>query len=328
MESSHLREVIEAKIGRATSKDGREWDYWCPECKKRGGHIGHLHVNYTKGCAICHSCDIGFRDLLNLVRYLYGSIPSNLLAARLKGELIEHLEGMFYQWEQDTSKAEKVKLPEEFIPFNGKPRDSRGRMIRRYLASRDVDDRMLEDLGAGYCIEGRLNGYAVFPVYVGGRLVTWTSRATPGIVMNGPKAYHAPNSESRMSLFGYDVAALMGAKRVFIGEGPFDALAFQRRADPLDAGVGLLGKVLHEEQIRLLDELPCDELCVCLDDTEHKRTVECAGRLSRKTSKRISYILIPEGDGDPHENRERLPKLIRRRTPYDPVMSDLSQLLQ
>jgi hypothetical protein len=154
--------------------------------------------------------------------------------------------------------------------------------------------------------------------------MTYSSRRVVGL---GPKALHASASKSRMALFNYDTALEMQARRVFIGEGPFDAWAFHRRADSHDAGLGLLGKVLHRDQIRLIDRLPCEEVCVCLDDTEHERTQAAAAMLAKYTQKRISFILLKAGSGDPHDNRERLPRYVERRRRYNGLMTEVEKLL-
>ncbi len=274
----------------------------------------------------CHQCG-GWKDLLHLVRALLGKVPRSLTRAKLGVELVDYVRDSYARARADLKDGDArvtVELPKEFIPLSSAVRDSIGRAVRRYLMEeREVTEMEIEEVGVGYATEGRFKGYAIFPVYVGGELVTYTSRRVLSV---GSKAQHAPASKSHLAIFNYDVAAAMSARRVFVGEGPFDAWAFQRRADRYDAGVALLGKVLHDDQARLLDHLPCDELCVCLDDTEHDRTKWTAARLAKMTSKRVSYILLPEGSGDPHENRHRLPRFIDRRTDMD-LMTGAVRLL-
>jgi hypothetical protein len=327
-DAEQIRPLIEAVIGGADNRNSSgDHDYRCPFCERNGyATPSHLHVNYHKNAALCHRCGYATKDLLYLIRALTGSVPRSLTTARLGLELSDYITDTYTRVHRPgAAGAGAVRLPDEFIPLPARPRDETGREVRRYLVEeRGLDERMLEEVGVGYATTGRFAGYAIFPVHVGGVLVTYTSRLVTG---HGPKAQHATGSRSKAAVFNYDTAAAMGAQRVFIGEGPFDGWAFHRRADPLDAGVALLGKVLHDEQARLLDCLPCEELCMCLDDTEHERTVRYASSLTRLTSKRISYILLPEGSGDPHENRQRLPRFIERRTLYEPMVTDVRRIL-
>ncbi len=313
-----LRQIIEGVVGFPDGHNtAGDVDYRCPFCERAGYDLqSHLHVNYRKGVALCHQCGWKTKDLLYLIRALTGSVPRSLLQAQMGVELVDFVRDMFQRAKKaEPAGASAVKLPEEFIPLTERPKDPTGRAVLRYLVeTRAVTMEMIREVGVGYARTGRFNGYAIFPVYVCGELVTYTSRRVIG---TSAKAQHAPNSKSGLAIFNYDVAAKMRARRVFVGEGPFDAWAFHRRADPRDAGCGLLGKVLHDDQARLLGQLDCEELCMCLDDTEHLRTQRYAVRLSKMTNKRISYILLREGSGDPHENRERLPRYIERRQYYD-----------
>ncbi len=322
-----VRQVLESVLGFPdSSRRGGEDDYPCPFCIRRGyERQSHLHVNYRKGVALCHQCG-GWSDLSHLVRALTGSLPRSMTQARLGVELVEYVRSVFRRAARakDGPAPEPVVLPAEYVPLPERPGDPVGRSVRRYLVGRGLDQRTIDEAGIGYATSGRFRGYAIFPVHVAGELVTFTSRRVIGM---GPKALHAPSSRSHLAVFNYDAAAAMGARRVFIGEGPFDGWAFHRRVRPDDAGVALLGKVLHDDQARLLGQLPCDELCVCLDDTEHARTMSSAARLSRLTSKKVSYLLLPEGSGDPHDNRENLPALVAGRHRRGGAGDDVRMLL-
>lgn len=330
-DNEKTRAYIEKVIGHPdqANRSGDE-DYRCPFCLGNGyANPSHLHINFRKGVAICHQCGYGAKSLINVVRALYGEVPRSLTKVQIGEDLFEQVLEEVQRQRAGVAEAaepqEPVRLPDEFVPLSRRPADNIGRIVLRYLREeRECTWQMLEEIGAGYCPTGWYRGYAIFPVHVGGELMTFTSRR---VVAVDAKAKHATNSRSRLAIFNYDTAAAMGARRVFIGEGPFDGWAFHRRADPLDAGVGLLGKVLHDEQARLLDRLPCEELCMCLDDTEHERTRKAAEKLTRLTSKKISYILLKEGTGDPFKNRERLPRYVDRRTPCGELDSDVRAIL-
>ncbi len=309
---------------------GREVDYWCPFCLKRGfDRQSHIHVNYLKNCAVCHQCG-GWKDLTTLVKVLLGRLPRSLMRSEIGEELVDYVRTMMVRRRQEAEdmpgEEEAVKLPDEFVPFGGKLKDPIGRGVWQYLTGdregdRNLPPEFLTDIGAGYCASGRHSGYAIFPVHVGGELVTFTSRRVFG---TSSKVRHGDATKSRMAVFNYDAVAQQRARRVFIGEGPFDGWAFHRRADKNDGGVALLGKVLHDDQCRLLDRLPgCEELVMCLDDTEHEKTRAGAAKLAKLTGKRVSYILLEPGSGDPHKNRDRLPGYVAQRQGYDPFTSKI-----
>lgn len=315
------------------SAKGREVDYKCPFCLQRGySRVSHLHVNYEKNCALCHQCG-GWKDLLGLVRALYGEVPSSLMRAQIGEDFVDALRAMLARRQTEDVDTERapIALPPEFVAFGSTPPErGMGAIVWRYLTGPPPDQRglppeFLEEIGAGFCADGRYGGYAIFPVFVAGVLVTFTSRRVVGV---SSKVQHGESAGSRYAVFNYDPVAQQRARRVFIGEGPFDGWAFHRHVAPDDGGVALLGKVLHDEQCRLLDALPCEELCVCLDDTEHQRTMDAAAKLARLTGKQVSYILLNEGNGDPHKNRRYLPWYVRRRVAFDPVMTRLQTLLK
>jgi hypothetical protein len=330
-EQERVRKLIESAMGAPDTVTGEEHDYRCPFCVKRGrDSTSHLHVNYRRDSALCHGCRVGFKSLLGLVRALYGEVPASLRRAALDTSLEDYCRNIIDGERRDTvtEEAREVALPDGYRPLRPGTTHRLGQVVLEYLRSRDMTDAMLEEFEVGYCAEGRMRGYSVFPVRVDGRLVTYTSRATPGVVLDGPKARHAPGSRSQVALLGYDQAVAQGARRVFVAEGPFSAWAFLRRAHPLDAGVSLLGKVLHDEQARLLDRMPCRELVVCLDESEHAATIECAAKLAKLTSKRVSYILLDPKGGDPHDERERLPGYIERRVRYDAMAAEVDRWLR
>jgi hypothetical protein len=247
-----------------------------------------------------------------MVRDLLGKIPRSLYRARLAKGISAYVRKRLdfsKPTEEDDQQIVESELPPHFVPLTGRPKHRIGRIVRDYLIDdRQLTDEILMESGVGYCIDGRWKGYAVFPVYVGGHLVTWTSRR---VVAFGPRVQHDPQSKSRMALFNYDVCLEGGYKRVFVGEGPFDAWSFHTVGN-VNGGVGLLGKKLHTQQIKLLRALPCAELCMCLDSTEHEKSMEYAYKLKKACpDKRITALLLD--DGDPNENIRKLGRLCRRR---------------
>lgn len=336
MDAELLRAAIESVIGAPDRIDFPEHDYWCPFCKRAGySEPSHLHVNYQRSLALCHKCGWATRDLRNLVLALTGSLPRNLLQLRA-GEDLEDavrsaLDAGMASAEQREEAAIMPAMPEGFVPLTRKPKDSVGRAVLDYLTGegegpvgrrREVPWERLVEIGAGYCVDGRLRGYAVFPVYVGGTFVTYTSRRVVGL---GPKTRHSPGIGASLALFNYD--HLDGCRRIFVGEGPFDAWAWHRRLHQRHGGTSILGTRLHDAQARLLARIEgLEEIIVCLDADAHAKTLKTAAKFAALTPVKVSYILIDGADPD-ELPIEELKSMYTNRVVYDSLQTEMIRLL-
>ena len=264
----------------------------------------------------------GFRSLHALIMSLCGKIPRDLITEQSHDTLEESILNTFYGKAAPAPLAvTAVKpLPEGFTVLTRKPKERIGRVVLEYLLGRGVTYEKIRMCGAGYGTEGPTRGYAVFPITVKGEYVMYTSRRVTGL---RSKTLHGGASKS--ALFNYDNCH--EAKRIFIGEGPFDALCLHGNLRPTDGGVATLGTVLHPEQADLLDELPAEELVVYYDADAHAKAVKAAATLKARTSKRISLV---HWDGlDPDElSREDLVAAVRGRRPYSEILSAVEQVLK
>lgn len=318
-----LHQCIESTIGPGTL-DGPETDYNCPFCQKAGyDKIGHLHVHYRKNMAICHSCMWKTRDLAHLVRALLGKIPRSISRLTSDQDVEDVVMAILFggAGDQVAVSDAPVFLPEGFVPMTGRPNDRLGRVVLDYLEDRGVPFERLVEIGAGYCNDGLLRGYAVFPVYVRGELVTYTSRRVTGM---GPKVRHAFSSGASSALFNYDNCA--DASRVFVGEGPFDAWAFHKRLEAGDGGVATLGTMVSDAQAYLLSSLPCKEVVVCYDADAHDKARKAAAKISKYSGKVVS-VVFPDKDPDEF-TPDALEKLVEGRSVCDPEADEIRSILQ
>lgn len=314
MDPDKVRKLLEPVLGYPdSSKPGGDHDYRCPFCVKAGrDKVSHLHVNYRKGKALCHGCEAGFLSLRSLVMAVLGRVPRSLNAHDGGAEFEEYVESLLFGSPEAGHEpaVHAPSLPAEFIPLVGKPADRQGAATLRYLVKeRGVPMERLLEVGVGYCPSGPMGGYAIFPVHVGGRLVTYTSRRVPVLKMNGPKSRHGAFGRSASTaLFNYDNCD--GARRVFVGEGPFDAWAFHRRLHPRDVGVAVLGTILHKRHIRLIEALCPEEVVFCFDPDaidKARKSAEMANSVGL-----VASFMSPEADPDELTD-EQLSEAVDRR---------------
>jgi len=321
MDPDRVRQALEPVLGYPDSySPGHDANYPCPFCVKEGrGKISHLHVNYTKGKAICHGCGWKTSNLRNLLLAVLGRVPRSLVVDDGgDGDFVEHIEAVLYgKAEERETVVQEPELPAGFVPLVGRPSDKVGKAVHRYLIDeRAVPFDRLVEVGAGYCTEGALSGYAVFPVHVGGQLVTYTSRRVPTVRLNGPKVRHGAFGKSASTaLFNYDNC--VGCRRLIIGEGPFDAFALHRRLNPNHGGLASLGTILHKRHVRLIEALEPEEVVVCYDADAPDKAFKAAAQLASVGLK--ASVMAVEKDPDELSDEE-LCACYRARTLVDPEL--------
>jgi DNA primase len=295
--------------------------YSCPFCRSRGhkDYPGHLHVNYRKEVALCHRCGYGSKNIRSMVYLLTGHAPDLLLQeAREKGFLktVEDLlEDVVVK--EKKEKVEKCQLPREFIQLTYPPKKMMATLCAEYLEKRGVDQQTVEKLGVGYAFKGRFAGMVILPIYMGDRLLFFTSRrVVPG---PGPKTIHADIKRSSVM---FNINSALYAKRVFINEGPFDALSW-----PCDIGIGVatMNHNLSEEQATVLLKLKrVEEFVMCYDADAYEATLKGAKLLNDliEDDRKVSIIRLHKGD--PNSERKDLVRYFEKRKRYSQsLMVDL-----
>lgn len=289
--------MISSHLGNPEREAGGESDYRCPFCGP-AGYTGpsHLHVNYRKGTALCHQCGYRTRSLTQLVREVTGENIAH--RAAFSANFYERVYDSLFGNEEERKKvdvAQPVRLPEGFRPLVEKTRDRLGRVVWAYLTEeRHIPSGILRELGAGYCASGLMRGYAIFPVCINGELVMWTSRRVTG---TGSKVRHTSGGKSMQALFMYDVAKRTCPTRLWLTEGPFDAISLHRRFQERESAVALFGTNLSQAQISLIGEIAAAEVIVCLDPDAADKAPSLAGALCRSLPCRVS-IASPQKDPD------------------------------
>jgi len=322
------KRVLESYLGHADGEVSGEVSYKCPFCSLSGySWASHLHVNYQKGTALCHQCGYKTRNLEYLVRDATGESLSQ--RAAFSGNFLDRVYDHLF--DTGTVREKKthggVTLPDGFRILVSKCRHRLGKVVWNYLVrerERSVPPEMIRALGTGYGTSGSMRGYAIFPVYVNGVLVTWTSRRVAG---TGSKVRHAPGSSASNGLFLYDMAKSVRPTRLWVVEGPFDAIALHRRFHERESAVALFGTRLSDQQVRLIGDLGAEEIVVCLDPDAEEKAPVVAEALSRSLDSRVTIATLPEGR-DPDELDDLgLAGVLSGRVECDPFAEALSGLL-
>jgi len=278
---------------------GADYNFDCPFC--RGSHI---HINFSKGAAICHGCGFVTRNLHYLVKTLGGTVDVSELGVILKFEELHNKLSEVIDPTMAVKTAQSFSLPSQFerlvLPFY----DGYSAFMYAYLVGwRGASVYDITRLQVGFCRDGDYAGMLVFPVFMAGELVYCTSRRVLGA---GLKSRHPPAEKSRL-LYGID--SLM-SNHVFVVEGVFDTLAFENQA------VALFGSSMSQFQARLLGALSPDEITVVLDsDVILDKILKVCKLLQANTSAKISYIKLDYGD--PFERRDEMDELVKTRVVYD-----------
>jgi hypothetical protein len=322
------RRVLESHLGHPDEEAAGEANYRCPFCATSGySYSSHLHVNYYKGTALCHQCGYKTRNLEHLVRDATGE--SLTQRAAFAGNFQERVYDRLFADSRMAVEKEKVavSLPEGFRRLVREPGHRLGQVIWNYLVhdrKRAVPPRMIRALGTGYVTSGPMRGYAIFPVHVNGELVTWTSRRVAG---TGSKVRHAPGSSSSNGLFLYDFAKSVHPTRLWVVEGPFDAIALHRRFHEREAAVALFGTLLSDPQVRLIGDLGAEEVIVCLDPDAAEKAVQVAEALSRSLDSRVTIASLPDGKDPDELDDSGLAGVLADRVDFDPFAEVLAGLL-
>ena len=299
-------EQLEDVLG-PSSVEYKEPTFECPFCKIRlsswqieANGTGHIHINIEKNAAICHCCGYKSRNIRNIIYQVSGKMPRRIL--NLKGGALAAVKKILTRIDDAEEQPTVVRLPKEYVPLTFPATGIIGEKCAEYLKKRGVSKRTAEDCQVGYAVNGRFAGMLIFPVYVGRSLRFYTSRA---VMPFAPKTLHAKTLRGG-TIFNYNNAA--DARRVFVCEGPFDALSWPRQSG---VGVAIMGHSLAQNQARLLANMQAEEFVVCYDADCPDSTVEAANLLRKFVDADVSYIILDHGD--PNSERKRLKKFIQRR---------------
>ena len=309
--SKKYMNILSKVIGKYDSISGSDYDYWCPFCKD--DDQGHLHVNFYKGKALCHRCG-----------YAAGSLKKLLQDLRIDlSEVEEYVEKIpaIGKFIKDLWKAEKkrkagvITLPDEYNVLRVRAKDLMSKMYLGYLRRyRGLSIDEISSIPIGYCSEGRYAGRLVFPTYMFGKLVYFTTRA---VLTGKPKSLHPENTDKNYILYGVDW--LESTNHIFLVEGVFDTFAFRNKS------LAVFGHSLSHEHVAILRKLRAKEITVCFDaDVPVAQITRLCKFIAENTESTVSFMQLDTGD--PFDNRHTIQRFIDRRIIYNQRQSLHNQL--
>lgn len=345
---TNLLAYLDERLGGHSGR-GPEYHFYCPACVDRTGDESSkrkLGVNVAIGMGGCFRCGWGFRSFSGLFRYLNGGHIRMEEIALLRNEVqlpkSDLLTAVRTRMIRRKHLAPRpVALPPEFELLCELPADVRSSMRYllpfAYLRDRGVSEEKLQTYQIGYCATGEYGQRLIFPVIQNDLIVYWTNRFC------GPhdmKSKNPPNVEGYHQrgtcLLNYDNCLCF--PRVALVEGPFSAMAFESAAlararrdfagvvagsvphsagvDVLTPALAMMGKFLTDEQRKLISAMVAkglEEIVVALDPGAGQQADEARSALLGVVPK-VSMLVLT--DGDPDDERGRLPALLQgRRVP-------------
>jgi len=232
----------------------------CPRCGKKG----KLFFNLSKNCGCCFEANCSWNPKC-------GGVTAQQLM-RFLGRYVDlDLPPVVTLPTADGA----VTLPEGYVPIVGIEPSGLREALFAYLESRGVSSKLASKVGIGYCTEGPLWGYLVFPVLEGGELVYWQARR----FKNREPKFRNPTL-SRKTDWLYVLGRSKHPTHAVVVESIFNALTL---GVPKHRWVvcAVLGKAMSDTQlVKLMEHRSIQEVTLALDDDAWREQVAIARRMS------------------------------------------------
>lgn len=263
----------------------------CPNPKN------HLYFNVEKGIGFCHRCQ-SVTTIQALIRY-YTGVSWNEADNIVKGRGVHKVKNLKRRFETlktskelNTSPSEIV-LPPEFIPF------SSGSYTFPYLDKRGISYEIAQNLGMGFCPEGKWKNRLIIPVYQDLELKGFLGRS----IFDPPSSFSAigqkvwarfNNYKKILNPKGFSASRLIYnydkiEEKIIITEGVFDAI----RVYPY--GVALFGKHMSKQQQALILRKRPKKVYVMLDSDAVQDAQKISSMLA-SMGLNVYCVELPYGD--------------------------------
>ncbi len=254
-------------------------------CLRDQGHRGKSPRTLVKAILGCSS-----QQAHHIVRQYSHADPDCLEAA------LAILEGDDFT--DVAEKAAKQRSPEpEFNDFYEIKKKTITDRFYHYLRNRGFDDPsiVVRQYKLRCALTGRFKDRIIIPISLNGELLGWTARAI-GKVTSAPR-YLASSEEVKTTVYNYDELK-QGGKRLFIVEGPFDAIRVDNFCRYFDVrATCTFGTSVVPSQYALLRNLikRYDETYILFDRGAEGPANELSSWVGAKS------ILLPKNVDDPGE---------------------------
>lgn len=292
--------LLETVLGRGKgSKTTMDYAFYCPVCKH---HNPKLIVNIKSGQYNCWTCHPPTK----------GKTPVSLLnKIDAPTERILEMKNYFQgdNTRIDTTKPDKVTLPEEFISLSESDKSLESRHALAYIKKRGINQNDIIKYNIGYCKTGRYRNRIVVPSYdKSGDLNYFIARSfesDPG------RKYDAPSC-NKTDLIGLEYF-INWSVPIILCEGIFDAIAIRRNAVPL------FGKTIPKALMLKLVESEVKTIYLALDKDALKQAIDYSQNLLN-LGKEV-YLIELEGKDPSELGFENMTKLLHNAKPLS--FSDL-----
>jgi hypothetical protein len=285
---SPIIDILEDILGeeRSHSEHSGQISFDCPVCSyeikglDHGDGKGNLEINYKEKVYKCWSCG-ETNDTHGKLRWFIKKFGSP-----------RHLKqyDIFMPEDEDEPHAvihKRVRLPEEFIPFNtpslGIKLTHYYKQALNYVKSRHITDEMITKYNIGFCYQGLYVNRIIIPSYDEKNRVNYfiaRSYETKPF-----RKYRNPKAEKEIIIWNEHL--IDWDKPVYIVEGVFDSIF-------LPNSIPLLGKTIGEHLFNLIYNNG-KEIVVVLDGDAHENTIKIYNKLNGgKLFGKIWAIFLPE----------------------------------
>ena len=312
-----LIEYLDRRLGASVLGGGAEFQYYCPFCIDRIGSESNnrkLWVQTVKGKVHCFRCGYGAGNLDKFFRDMNGGTLRLEELRIIKGIIQREEESVvttIYKIFEDAEEEEWKELKAVPLPFGFVPlTDNRTLSTRKawnYLKERGISARLVAVHNVGYALNGRYGNSLIFPIKQFDKQVYFTTRYCG---KRERKTLNPSKQEGYYTrsdcLLNYD--NVRGSEGIIIVEGAFDCMASKNT-------VGLLGKLISEVQIRLLEALLDYGLKEVIIGLDADAAIERDKLYSTLLGRFPKVTVLPLDYGDPDERRDELKDLLRERRP-------------
>lgn len=289
MKKFDVEKYVFANLERVKKGSTGQLSAVCPFCEK----YGSFYIDEKTGDFICFKCDERGRHLVGIVAcveklsWLEAKkfILKRLFETRRK-ETLPTLAQKIRDLREvgDTEEEEKIiELPKEFIPVYKKGKWK----YPLYLKERGIKKKTAKTWGFGFCNRGRYRNRVIIPIKCPAG-ESFTSRDVTGLLK--PKYLNPVCNFQSHLLLGWEFVDVKSD--LVLVEGPLDAvMLWQYGIQALALG----GKVLHQQQIKMLLSCPNDTSITIMLDPEEKTAPFLVAKQLIFKFERVYVATLPDG---------------------------------
>lgn len=286
LEVSKLIDLLESFLGepRKHYKRKKQISFDCPNCSASKGveydKKGNLEISYKDGVYNCWACG-EVDDTKGRLSFLFKKYSDKKTLAKFYKLNLKFIEQKTVEEKKDI-----LKLPDEYIPLDGKINNPRFNVAFDYLYSRGLNDNHIKKFKIGFCLDGKYQNRVVIPSYDAENKLNFF--VTRSISSKTTKyKYLNPSVEKQTLIF--NEVLINWNKPIFLVEGVFDHIVIPN-------SIPLLGKKMSEKLFNELYFKSNNFIIIALDPDAWDDTVGIYNKLdSGRLYKKVLTLELPKG---------------------------------